>query len=116
MTMRTAVEQLIDGVVRTLTDAVLPDVGTRYARGQLYTAIDVLRNLRDRIEEKAEILAAEVDGARAALDGTVAVLGDAGERAAAARVAAARDAVPTGPLAARAVAVRAALVTALEVL
>ena len=83
-----ALETLVDGVVRTLTESVLPDVGSRFARGQLYAAIDVLRNLRDRIEPKAALLAAEAESAAAALVATVPLLdtvpADAGEAARAA--------------------------------
>jgi hypothetical protein len=61
-------EQLIDGVIRTLLESVLPDVTTRFARGQLYAAVDVLRNLRDRVEPKAELLEAESTSAAAALE------------------------------------------------
>ena len=65
--MRTTVERLIDGVVQTLTDAVLPDLATPFARGQLYAAVDVLRNLRDRVEPRADLADAESDSAVAAL-------------------------------------------------
>ena len=54
--MLIAPETLIDGMLRTLEEEVLPHVGTAYARGQLHCVIDVLANLRDRIEEKAALL------------------------------------------------------------
>jgi len=56
--MTIPVETLIDGLARTLTDAVLPDVTSRFARGQLFAVVDVLRNLRDRLEVKAALRAA----------------------------------------------------------
>ena len=99
-------EALIDGLVRTLMESVLPDVRSRFARGQLYAVIDVLRNLRDRIEPKAALLAAEAESATAALE-RVAALVDA-QPLADAVAAAAR-----APLDARVVALRAALVDAL---
>ena len=40
--MTIPLEALIDGAVRTLTEAVLPDVTSRFARGQLFAVVDVL--------------------------------------------------------------------------
>jgi hypothetical protein len=99
-------ETLVDGLVRTLTEAVLPDVESRFARGQLYAVVDVLRNLRDRIEPRAELLEAEAASAADALERVAADLDDDALRealAAAARV----------PLAARVAVLRAAIVAAL---
>ena len=77
------VERLIDGVVDTLVRRVLPDVTTPFARGQLYAAVDVLRNLRDRVEEKTALLEEEAASAEGALERVAAVLRGAGEPAAA---------------------------------
>ena len=110
------VEELIDGVVRTLGEAVLPDVGTRVARAQLYAVIDVLQNLRDRVEEKTELLVAEAEGARAALGDAVAALRDAGAETAAARIGDALGAAAAHPPAAAAAGLRAALCTALDLI
>jgi hypothetical protein len=107
------IETLIDGIVRTLTEAVLPDVPTRFARGQLYAVIDVLQNLRDRVEVKAELLEARAASAASALERVVASLRERAP-AEATRIDAARAAVPAVPPAARAAALDAALVTALE--
>ena len=107
------VETLIDGVIRTLTESILPDVTTRFARGQLYAAVDVLRNLRDRVEVKAALSEAEAASAATALER---VVSDLGTDAGAARVAAALAAAPDAPPGERAAALRRALVTALEVL
>lgn len=116
--MRTTVDRLVDGVVQTLLDAVLPDLATPYARGQLYAAVDVLRNLRDRVAPRADLAdeesgsaAAALERALAALDRALADIGDAS--AAAAAIRAARDAVPPAPPLARVAALRAALVAAL---
>jgi hypothetical protein len=99
-------ETLLDGLERTLTASVLPDVGSRFARGQLYAVVDVLRNLRDRIEPRAELLAAETESAAAALERVAAVLDAQPLREALAAAAGV-------PLATRVVALRAALVDAL---
>ena len=109
--MTIPVETLIDGLARTLTDAVLPDVTSRFARGQLFAVVDVLRNLRDRLEVKAALHEAEAASAAAALERAAAALG---RGAAAARIAGALAAAPAGPPAERAAALRAALVAALE--
>src|SRR5881275_3118225 len=88
--MTIPLEALIDGAVRTLTEAVLPDVTSRFARGQLFAVVDVLRNLRDRLEVKAALHEAEAASAAAALERAAAALG---REAAAARIAGARAAV-----------------------
>ena len=106
--MTIPVETLIDGLARTLTDAVLPDVTSRFARGQLFAVVDVLQNLRDRLEVKAALHEAEAASAAAALERAAAALG---REAAAARIA---GALAAGPPAERAAALRAALVAALE--
>jgi hypothetical protein len=114
MTMLIAPEALIDGVVRTLTEAVLPALPSRVARAQLYAAVDVLRNLRDRIEERAALLEEEADSAAAALAAAAAALGAGGAQAVAERLAETLARVPAAPAAARVAALRAALVAALE--
>lgn len=117
--MRTTVERLLDGVVQTLTEAVLPDVATPFARGQLYAAVDVLRNLRDRVEPRADLADAESDSAVAALQRTIAALAAAPLDALAAAPAvesgirSALAAAPAAPPLARNVALRAVLVDAL---
>ncbi len=109
--MRTSVERLIDGVVQTLTEAVLPDLATPFARGQLYAAVDVLRNLRDRVEPRTDLATAESDAAVAALERTVAALTD--HPALAARLRHEVHAAPAEPPLARCVALRATLAAAL---
>jgi hypothetical protein len=110
--MLLSVEALLDGVVRTLVESVLPDVGSRVARAQLYAAVDVLRNLRDRVEVRADLCAAEAESAAAALERVVAEIGtETG-----APILHAIAAAPGRPPAARAAALRAAVVTALQVL
>jgi len=107
-------EELVDGLVRTLTEVVLPDVGTRFARGQVYAVVDVLRNLRDRIEERAEILLAEADAAASALAGAATALRAAGAPAAAERIDRTLATAVDLPAAPRVAALRAAVVATLE--
>jgi hypothetical protein len=114
MAMLVPPEALIDGAVQTLLDAVLPDVGTRYARGQLYAVVDVLRNLRDRIEPSATLAEAEAASAARSLAAAVEHLRAAGDADAAARVEAATAAAPPAPAVARAAALREVIVVALE--
>lgn len=109
--MRIPAERLIDGVVQTLIDAVLPDVASPFARGQLYAAVDVLRNLRDRVEPRAALADEESASGLAALERALGVLADAAP-AVATRLREALAAVPAAPPAARVDAVRAALVDA----
>jgi len=113
------IDRLIDGLVQTLTEAVLPDVRTPFARGQVYAAIDVLRNLRDRIEEKVASLEAEAGSAQAALDQAAASLRTGGAGVAdtvAAQIEAARAAAPRTPAGARRASLRQALIEAMTAL
>jgi len=111
MTMLTPGE-LIDGAVRTLLESVLPGVTTRFARGQLYAAVEVLRNLRDRVDPRAELLDAESASAVAALERVAAALPADG----AATVRAALAAAPANPPTERAAALRAALTSTLALI
>jgi hypothetical protein len=112
MSGRLSVEALLDGVVQTLTERVLPSVSSRFARGQLYAAADVLRNLRDRVEVKASLLEAEATSAAAALEAAIAAFGAAPQAAALRTLLAAAPA----SLPERVGALRAALGTALAAL
>jgi len=110
--MQLAIETVLDGVMRTLREAVLPSVEGRFARGQLFAVLDVLQNLRDRVQPRADLDDAEAASAETALRAVVATLdGDA-----AAPLASALADAPAGPPAARAAALRAALVRALALL
>jgi hypothetical protein len=95
------IETLLDGVMRTLRDAVLPAVPDRFARGQLFAVLDVLQNLRDRVESRAALAEAEASSAGEALGRVVGALGDAG-----APLARALAAVPPSPPPVRAAALR----------
>lgn len=109
-------EQLVDGIVRTLLESVLPSVGTPFARGQLFAVVDLLRNLRDRIEPRTDVAGAEVDSALAALDRALATLRGGEQLAATSRIEGALAAVPDGPPRERLRAVRSVVVLALETL
>ena len=110
--MQLTVDTLLDGVMRTLREAVLPAVGERFARGQLFAVLDVLQNLRDRVEPKAELADVEAASATAALERAARALPapDGPELARALAEA------PAGPPAVRAAALRALLVRAYETL
>src|SRR5258705_3920492 len=110
--MLTSVERLLDGVVQTLTDAVLPDLATPFARGQLYAAVDVLKNLRDRVEARADLATAESDSAVAALERSAAAVSTS-HPALAARITESIRNAPAGPAPERVATLRAALVAAL---
>jgi hypothetical protein len=102
--MQLAIEALLDGAMRTLRDAVLPAVQGRFARGQLFAVLDVLQNLRDRVESKTALDEAEASSAGDALGRVVDALGDAG-----APLARALAVVPASPPSARAAALREAI-------
>jgi hypothetical protein len=107
--MLVPLDTMVDGVVRTLTDNVMPNLTSRFARGQLFAVIDVLRNLRDRIDERASLLDEESESAAAALARVAAHLSGT----AATDVRAALAAVPEKSALDRVTALRAALVAAL---
>jgi hypothetical protein len=110
------IETLIDGCMRTLREDVLPDVDSRFARGRLYAVMDILNNMRDRIEQKASLLAAESDSASTALEQIAAALREAGHEQEARGVEEALGAAPADPPAERSAALRAALVSAIDAL
>jgi len=107
-----SVETLLDGVMRTLREAVLPALGERFARGQLFAVLDVLQNLRERVEPKAELAEVEAASATAALERAAQALPppDGPE------LTRALTDAPAGPPVARAAALRAIMVRAYELL
>jgi hypothetical protein len=58
--MRIPPSQLLDGVIACLRGEVLPDVQSRFGRSQLFAAIDVLQNLRNRVVENPSFAAEEI--------------------------------------------------------
>lgn len=112
-------EQLIDGCVRTLLDTVLPGIESRFARGQLYAVADVLRNLRDRVEEKSAALELEAQSLHDSLGRAASALRATAETAAqdvALRIDHSLAAVPTAPLSARVGGLRTVMTSALQAL
>jgi hypothetical protein len=114
--MRIPVEKLIDGVMQALREDVLPEVASARARGRLWAALDVLNNLRDRVEEKRWLLEEEAQSARDALDACERALREArreGDADAVSRAAVAAF-VPDRDLQERAAALRDAVAQALR--
>jgi hypothetical protein len=107
------IERLIDGCMQTLREEVLPEVASRAVRGRVWAVLDVLNNLRDRIEEKHAPATAESDSAQAALSQCAAARRAAGDAEGAAALASALLAAPSEPPTARAAALREALADAI---
>jgi hypothetical protein len=84
--MRISVDLLLEGVARTLLEQVLPQLASRPARGQLFAAIDVLRNLARRVEPAQAPLAEEARSAEGALRGAADALRTNSAAALAARI------------------------------
>jgi hypothetical protein len=114
--MRVPVGELIDGVMRALREDVLPEIASARARGRLWAALDVLNNLRDRVEPATWLARAEVDSARDALDACAAALRAAHRERQADAVAGLADAALSDKStdAERALALRTAVVAALR--
>jgi len=102
-------ERLIDGCLQTLREEVLPEVASRAVRGRVWAVLDVLHNLRDRIEEKREPAEIEARSAEEALLRLAEVLRAVPNPQAGAGILRALAEAPEGPPAARASALRAVL-------
>jgi hypothetical protein len=107
------IDRLIDGCMQTLREEVLPEVASRAVRGRVWAVLDVLNNLRDRVEEKAALGAAEAASAQEALVRLAAVRRAAADADGAAVIERALAAAPADPAPARATALRAALADAI---
>lgn len=71
--MNIALERLLEGIVATLRNDVIPHVGDAYARGQAVGVIDLINNIGPRIEwARAPLI--ETVGEKIALLSTVATL------------------------------------------
>ena len=112
--MHIPVETLLNGVSRTLQEQVLPHVASRTARGQLYAAIDVLRNAARRLDWASAPFETEVRSAENALRTAAARLREGGAGALAARIEASVSAWPSAPISARARAAQDELAHAFE--
>ena len=69
-------DRILDGVVRTLEEAVLPALGSGFARGQLYAVLDVITSLQGQVswggmllENEATALAALIGEAASCTGG-----------------------------------------------
>jgi hypothetical protein len=107
--LRVEPKTLIEGVVRALQEQVLPHLPARTARGQLWAAIDVLRNLAGRIEPARAAFEDEARSAEAALASLASSARAAEAAPLAAEIEARLAAAPATPPAARVVALRALL-------
>lgn len=107
------IERLIDGCLQTLREEVLPEVASRAVRGRVWAVLDVLHNLRDRIEEKAVPAATEADSAYEALARLAAARRAGSDPEGAMLLERALSTAPSEPPLARAAALRAALAEAI---
>jgi hypothetical protein len=87
--MRLPPAVVLAGVARTLEGDVLPAIEDRAARGLVFAALEVLANVQDLVEWRADVREEELAGAAAALAETAARLDASGLDGEAARVRAA---------------------------
>ena len=107
------VERLIDGCLQTLREEVLPELASRAVRARVYAVLDVLNNLRDRVEAKHAPATTEAGSAADALTRLAAALREAAKPDAAAAIERALTAAPGEPPLARAAALRGAIAEAI---
>lgn len=107
--LRVSPKALLDGVVRALQEQVLPHLESRTARGQLWAAIDVLRNLAGRIEASVAAFEEEARSAEAALHALAREARAAGVARLPAEIEAGVAALPAAPAGDRVAALRALL-------
>lgn len=112
--LRVTPKALLDGVVRALQEQVLPHVDSRTARGQLWAAIDVLRNLAGRIEAAVSAFEEEARSAEAALHALAREARAVGCASLSAEVEAGVAVLPSAPAADRVAALRVLLRDAFE--
>lgn len=65
--MNNSIDRLLDGISATLRENVIPRIEDAYARGQAVGIIDVLSNLKPRIDWAHEPLKAEIEELHSAL-------------------------------------------------
>lgn len=112
--LRVSPKALLDGVVRALQEQVLPNLASRAARGQLWAAIDVLRNLAGRIEASVAAFEEEARSAEGALGALAREAHATGVASLAVAIDTALAAAPPAPAAERVEALRAILRDAFE--
>ena len=65
--MNNSLNRLIDGIVIALEREIIPRIDDAYARGQAFAVMDLLRNMRPRLEWSREVTLAQVGLQEAAL-------------------------------------------------
>ncbi|HVA39476.1 MAG TPA: hypothetical protein VNF49_02335 [Candidatus Binataceae bacterium] len=65
--MNNSLNRLIDGIIIALEREIIPRVDDAYARGQAFAVMDLLRNMRPRLEWSREVTLAQVTLQEAAL-------------------------------------------------
>ncbi len=58
--MNNSLNRLIDGIIIALEREIIPRVDDAYARGQAFAVMDLLRNMRPRLEWSREVTLAQV--------------------------------------------------------
>jgi hypothetical protein len=65
--MNNSLNRLIDGIIIALEREIIPRVDDAYARGQAFAVMDLLRNMRPRLQWSREVTLAQVGLQEAAL-------------------------------------------------
>ena len=65
--MNNSLNRLIDGIIIALEREIIPRVDEAYARGQAFAIMDLLRNMRPRLQWSREIMLRQVEAQEAAL-------------------------------------------------
>jgi hypothetical protein len=65
--MNNSLNRLIDGIIIALEREIIPRVDDAYARGQAFAVMDLLRNMRPRLEWSREVTLAQVGLQEAAI-------------------------------------------------
>lgn len=66
--MNNSLNRLIDGIIIALEREIVPHVDNAYARGQAFAVMDLLRNMKPRLEWSREVILAQVGLQEAALE------------------------------------------------
>lgn len=74
--MNNSLDRLIDGLIATVRAEIIPRLDDEFARGQAYGVVDILNNLKPRIDWLATPLADEVREQRELLAALAAQFGD----------------------------------------
>lgn len=78
--MTNSLERIFDGIIEILHTRVIPEIDDASVRGQAYGALDMLRNLKPRVEWAAGPLHEDVSRRLALIARIVAMLEGAGEK------------------------------------